>query len=191
MLFRGRVMSFVVAGVAGVGAVGCGAGDDDTPGGGTGGTDPLPAIAYCDPARAWTDSAAALEDEIVALVNEQRAGGAICGGQALPPVPALVHDAALRCAARVHVRDMVDRDYFDHTNPDGEEPWDRMVRAGYEWAAAGENIAGGNRAAAATMTQWMNSAGHCRNIMSADFEHIGVGHAEDGGLWTQVFGAPR
>jgi uncharacterized protein YkwD len=101
----------------------------------------------------------------------------------MPPRPAShVGDAAA---------DMVDRNYFDHTNPDGEEPWDRMERAGYTWSSAGENIAAGNGTATATMDQWMNSPGHCRNIMSGDFVDVGVGHVESAAMWTQVFGAPR
>lgn len=163
-------------------AVGCG-GDDDT-------FDPsVPDTAYCQSAAGWTTTA--LEDEIASIVNRHRAAGATCGGQAMPPVPALSVAPALRCAARVHTADMNTRNFFDHTNPDGESPWDRMERAGYQWRAAGENIAGGNSTAEATMGQWMASTGHCRNIMNGDFTEIGVGHVAEGALWTQVFGAPR
>lgn len=165
-------------------ASGCG-GDD------AGGDDDVPAGGYCDPASTWSDSAAGLEAEIVTLVNARRTQGASCGGTAMPPVPPLAAHAALRCAARVHTKDMADRDYFDHTNPEGQAPWDRMELAGYMWSAAGENIAGGNASAEATMTQWMNSPGHCSNIMNGDYEDLGVGHVESAALWTQVFGAAR
>ncbi|MEZ4403625.1 MAG: CAP domain-containing protein [Kofleriaceae bacterium] len=162
--------------------------------GGCGGDEPafdpgVPDLAYCQPVAGFTSTA--LEDEIVVIVNQRRAAGATCGGEAKPPVPALTVAPALRCAARVHSLDMVDRGYFDHTNPEGEAPWDRMVKAGYAWSTAGENIAAGNRTAAATMDQWMNSPGHCANIMNGDFVDIGVGHVEAGAMWTQVFGAPR
>jgi uncharacterized protein YkwD len=181
-----RIVGLFLCGVVGlVGAPGCGGdggGDDD-------GT--VPAGGYCDPVSGWSVGAAAFENEIVTLVNQHRAAGATCGGEAKPAVPALSADAALRCAARVHTRDMADRDFFDHTNPDGQLPWDRMELAGYAWGQAGENIAGGNATATATMTQWMNSTGHCNNIMSGDFVDIGVGYVEDAALWTQVFGAPR
>ncbi len=168
----------------GAGSVG---GDDDD---GDDDDDDVPATAYCDPAADWPASAAALEAEIVDLVNQHRAAGATCGGAAMPPVAPLTVDPALRCAARVHTLDMATRDYFDHTNPEGEAPWDRMTRAGYAWSNAGENIAGGGATAAGTMDQWMNSTGHCQNIMSDGYVHIGVGHVESALLWTQVFGAP-
>lgn len=162
----------------------CGGDDGGTP------IDPsVPDSPYCAPVAGFTSTA--LEDEILTIVNQHRAAGATCGGMAMPSVPALTMAPTLRCAARVHSKDMVDRSYFDHTNPEGEQPWDRMELAGYTWRAAGENIAAGNSTAAATMDQWMNSSGHCRNIMSGDFSDLGVGHVEAGAMWTQVFGAPR
>jgi uncharacterized protein YkwD len=100
---------------------------------------------------------------------------------------------ALRCSARVHSKDMNDRNFFDHTNPSGEAPWDRMEQAGYSYSNAGENIAGGNSTAAATMQQWMDSDGHCANIMNPNFTEIGVGYypgGQWGHLWTQNFGRP-
>ena len=164
--------------------IGCGGDDGGAP------IDPsVPATPYCAPVAGFTSTA--LEDEILTIVNQHRAAGATCGGQAMAAVPPLTMVPSLRCAARVHTKDMVDRGYFDHTNPDGEQPWDRMERAGYTWSSAGENIAAGNGTAVATMGQWMNSAGHCRNIMSADYTDIGVGHVEAAAMWTQVFGAPR
>lgn len=161
----------------------CG-GDDDGDGG-------VPPVAYCDPAADWPSAAAALEDEILTIVNQHRAAGATCGGDAMPAVAPLSADPALRCAARVHTLDMATRDYFDHTNLDGEDPGDRIDHAGYVYSTWGENIAGGGSTAASTMDQWMNSPGHCRNIMSDNFVHLGVGHVADARLWTQVFGAPR
>jgi uncharacterized protein YkwD len=185
MRTRSYLALLLVLGACG-GDDGGGGGDDDGDGGGD-----VPAGAYCDPARAWPASATALEAQIVTLVNQRRAAGATCGGQARPPVPALTANAALRCAARVHTRDMADRDFFDHTNPSGEDPFERMVRAGYEWSNAGENIAGGGATAESTMEQWMGSSGHCNNIMSDSYVDIGVGHVESDRLWTQVFGTPQ
>ncbi|MBT8493211.1 MAG: CAP domain-containing protein [Deltaproteobacteria bacterium] len=164
----------------------CGGGGDDD----GGFNNEISTAAYCDPANGWPESAVEMERQLVILVNDQRAAGAACGGQDRPPVPALSTSPELMCAARVHTLDMAERGYFSHTTQgSGEEPWDRMEMAGYSWAAAGENIAGGGSTPEATMDQWMNSPGHCNNIMSGDFTEIGVGH--HGSLWTQVFARPR
>jgi uncharacterized protein YkwD len=146
---------------------------------------------YCDSVADWPENRAKAEEEILALVNAQRAKGARCGAETFGPAGPLEMDPALRCAARVHTADMARNDYFDHTNPAGEAPWDRMERAGYPLGGAGENIAGGSSTAEGSMRQWMGSVGHCKNIMNPGFEHIGVGYVDGANLWTQVFASPR
>lgn len=176
------------------------AADDD--GGGSDGEPPepppaaedVPDNAYCAEVAAWEPAWRELEEDILVLVNEVRAQGANCGSEgSFGPTGPLAMNPALRCAARKHSKDMNDRSFFDHTNPSGESPWDRMGQAGYSYSSAGENIAGGSPDAAGTMNQWMTSDGHCANIMSPNFEEIGVGYypgGQWGTLWTQAFGSP-
>ena len=99
-------------------------------------------------------------------------------------------DSRLVMVAREHSHDMVSRQFFAHTNPDGEQPWDRLNRNGVtEWRRVGENIAYGFSNAAEVQEGWMNSPGHRENILE-DFTHAGVGIFVDGqGLiyWTQMF----
>ena len=56
---------------------------------------------------------------------------------------------------------------FSHTRPTGMSCFTANKKA------SGENIAAGNTSATATMNQWMNSAGHRANIMSARYKSIG------------------
>ena len=44
------------------------------------------------------------------------------------------HDPELAAVARAHSRDMRDRGFVNHTNPDGEEPADRAEAAGLDCA---------------------------------------------------------
>ncbi|MEZ4383028.1 MAG: CAP domain-containing protein [Nannocystaceae bacterium] len=154
----------------------------------------VPDIAYCDDVADWDEAAAASEEEVLELVNQRRAAGASCGGAgSFAPAPALTMNASLRCAARKHSQDMVDRDYFAHTSPDGGSPADRIAAAEYSYSTWGENIAGGSATAAGVVDQWMGSDGHCSNIMSPAFTELGVGYVAGGAYghtWTQVFGAP-
>jgi uncharacterized protein YkwD len=161
-------------------------------GGGAG--DGLPDNAYCRPVNNWSAAWSALEQQVLTLVNETRARGVTCGGTAMPPVPPLTMDPALRCAARVHSKDMVDRDFFDHTNPSNEGPSQRITKAGYRWMRAGENIAAGSATAQATVNQWLSSEGHCENLMSAQFRQMGLGYYPGGQYrhyWTQTLATPR
>lgn len=164
----------------------------------TGDPDPDPdvpaGVPYCSDAANWDPAWAQLEEDILTLVNQERAKGANCGSEGMfGPAGPLTMEPHLRCAARVHSKDMDDRNFFSHTNPDGEGPGQRIDKAQYgNYSTWGENIAAGSPNAAGTMNQWMGSDGHCANIMNPDFEHIGVGYhpgGQYGHLWTQVFGA--
>lgn len=167
-----------------------GDGDGGDGDGGDGGDGDVPDIAYCDEVSAWDAGWADFETQVITLVNQERAKGANCGTEgSFAAAGPLTNDARLRCAARKHSLDMHERGYFDHTSPDGELPWDRMTKAGYNWSTAGENIAGGYGTPEAVVAGWMSSDGHCANIMAPGFEHIGVGYHGTGALWTQVFGA--
>ena len=126
----------------------------------------------------------AAEAEVLRLVNAQRSAHG-CG--------ALASNAVLLAVARAHSADMATKGYFDHTSPDGRSPFDRMRAAGYRGNLMGENIAAGQRTAAAVMTAWMNSPGHRANILNCGYKVIGIGVATRssspyGIYWTQDFG---
>jgi uncharacterized protein YkwD len=105
------------------------------------------------------------------------------------------HDLVAK-AAREHSADMAANDYFDHTNLSGLQPWDRLTEAGVPaYGAAGENIAAGQRSAIDAHHGWLNSAGHRKNMLSADFTMLGVGVAyesdsEYNWYYTQNFYTP-
>jgi uncharacterized protein YkwD len=148
----------------------------------------MPPNVYCSDVAGWDPTWIALEDEVLELVNERRAEGADCGSPgSFEPAGPLTMNAALCCAARRHARDMGTRDYFDHFSPEGDGPGERFDRAGYEGSTWGENIAWGYASPAAVVSGWMDSPGHCANIMNARFTEMGVGYYE-GNLWTQAFG---
>jgi uncharacterized protein YkwD len=143
---------------------------------------------YCAVTENWNGEYAEKESEMIDLVNGHRAAGADCGGEGMfEPAPALTLLPGLECAARVHSRDMVVREFFDHDNPDGDGPAERMIAAGVELRSWGENIAAGSSTAEAAMAQWMDSDGHCANFMNPNFRYIGIGYypgGEWGHYWT-------
>lgn len=142
-----------------------------------------------------SDPRTALEDRVLDLVNEVRASGTTCGGQTRSPVGAVQAEPRLRAAARGHSEDMGIRDYFAHEDPDGVGPGERVSDTGYMWRAVGENIAAGYDTPEAVMQGWLESPGHCNNIMNGSFTELGVGYAEGNGgrygrYWTQKFARP-
>ncbi|WP_405675663.1 CAP domain-containing protein [Streptomyces sp. NBC_01511] len=130
--------------------------------------------------RPSVSAPATAEAEVLALVNEERAKA---GCQPLRA------DKALNGLAEAFSKDMADRGFFDHTDPDGDTPWDRAEQAGVT-NLGGENIARGQADAQAVMASWMASDGHRENILNCDYKTIGIGahFAEGGPWWTQDFG---
>ena len=156
----------------------------------------VPQIEYCESVADWDPAWADLEEQILAIVNDARDEGRTCGSAGnFGPTHPLQMNPALRCAARKHSADMAARAFFDHDNPSGESPYDRMADAEYgAYSTAGENIAGGSPDADGTMMQWLASDGHCSNIMNPGFAEIGVGYSAGGDLghlWTQDFATPQ
>ncbi len=125
-------------------------------------------------------SAASARSEVLALVNQERAKVG-CSP--------LTTSSGLTSLAQNFSEDMAARGFFDHTDPDGDTPWDRAAQAGVQGLGA-ENIARGQGDAQAVMDAWMNSEGHRANILNCDYKTIGIGvHEASGGpWWVQNFG---
>ena len=126
--------------------------------------------------------------EVLATVNARReAVGA----------PPLVLDPRLNEAAQKHAEDMLARSYYDHRNPEGLQPRERVVQAGYRPFLVAENIARGHTTVEEAMDAWMLSRGHRGNLLNAAFREIGVGCAVGTNaagatvLWVQDFGRER
>jgi uncharacterized protein YkwD len=154
---------------------------------------PPPTGPDCTNPASWPADWVTLEDQVLVLVNQRRAAGATCGGVVKPPVPPLTNDPKLRQAARCHSLDMARQNYFSHDSLDGRSPWQRISDAGYTGFGNAENIAAGQSSAADVMTSWMNSTGHCNNIMTSGSNEIGIGYGYDASsdydrYWTQDFG---
>lgn len=131
------------------------------------------------------------------IVNARRATGAVCGARGrFAAAPALAWDAALATAADGHSRDMAARTYFSHTGADGRSAAQRVSAAGYAWQSVGENIGAGYDTVQAVVDGWMASEGHCVNLMTTDFQHMGLACAvatsgDFGRYWTLDLARPR
>jgi len=136
---------------------------------------PASASAGCDHKNVYPGdvSQRIVKRTTLCLLNNQRD---LHGRRALEP------NRKLARAARKHVRDMVDREYFSHTSLGGATFVDRIMREEYvnpgEGWTLGENIAWGSYQLAtpkAIVNSWMHSPGHRANILNPDFHEIGIG----------------
>ncbi len=100
----------------------------------------------------------------------------------------------LTAAAHAKGNDMLDKQYWDHFGPDGETPWEFIKESGYNYIYAGENLAKGFNSSEGIHQAWMESPTHRDNILSGDYQDIGIAvingklQGEDTILIVQMFG---
>ncbi len=89
-------------------------------------------------------------------------------------VPPLALNTELSKAAYQKGLDMLEKDYWDHYGPNGETPWQFILKSGYDYTYAGENLAKGFSDAYDVVLAWMASPSHRENILDKDFSDIGI-----------------
>lgn len=120
------------------------------------------------------------EEEMFLLINQERRKRGI---------PELTLRSEVIPVARAHARDMWERSYFGHVNPDGEDVGDRLNNAGVSYSLAGENLA-----LAPTLVTahngLMESTGHRENILDINFRRVAIGVIDNGihgKMFVQIF----
>jgi uncharacterized protein YkwD len=117
-----------------------------------------------------------MESRLFALLNEER------GAAGLAPY---VLDSGLTRVARTRSQQLIDQDYFAHTDPYGYSMYvELLAHFGYtSYAWAGENLAMNNYALTESPERatksLMNSPTHRANILATDFFRIGIGEITD------------
>lgn len=92
--------------------------------------------------------------------------------------PALNESAKLDASANMKALDILKRQYFEHTSPDGKTVSDLVKIFGYDYVRVGENLALGDfNNNNDLLDAWMNSPGHRANILDKRYQDIGVGVA--------------
>jgi len=94
-------------------------------------------------------------------------------------LPPLLYSKTLETAIEGHVEDLWGRSFFSHTNPDGENPGDRALRAGFCHKYVGENIAAGQTSVEHVMQAWKDSPPHNVNMLEPKYVYVGMGYSTD------------
>jgi hypothetical protein len=125
--------------------------------------------------------------DIITQTNDQRGKNGL---------GALRSNGPLTVAAQLKGQDMLAKGYWAHVSPDGKEPWYWIIKSGYNYNRAGENLAKDFRDTSSTVTAWMNSPGHRANILNPNYKDIGVAvvsgpfNGYDTVIVVQMFGEP-
>jgi uncharacterized protein YkwD len=153
----------------------------------------VPSGAYCSDVADWNPQWVALEEEMLAAINAVRAQGYNCSSGQQAAAPPLTMNPHLRCSSRKHSMDMGKKNYFSHTNQEGEESWDRIWEAGFAGNITSENITAGPPTVQQAMQNFLTSTqGHCEALFDPQITEVGIGYYQQGGgyqfYWTQNFG---
>ncbi len=99
-------------------------------------------------------------------------------------------------AAEKKAKDILEKQYFAHTNPDGKPFYAWIEDSGYNYLYAGENLAIDFSSAEGVMDGWLKSPTHRANILSDNYSEIGIS-VEEGTfenhptiVVVQTFGKP-
>jgi uncharacterized protein YkwD len=143
-----------------------------------------------------TEQAPVLATRTLQLVNDVRARGIRCGERSFGAAPPVKLSNALAAVALGHADDMARHNYFEHQDLAGHTPADRVRAAGYQEKLVGENIAYGPKTADDVVQGWLDSPGHCENIMDPRFAEMGIAYApgkssKRGLFWVQLLVAPK
>jgi len=93
-------------------------------------------------------------------------------------LPRLNFSEELLPVARGYSRRMAEQHFFSHSDPEGRTVRERVDEADIKWRIVGENLAYSNgylNPVAASVSGWMESPGHRRNILEPDYNLTAIG----------------
>ncbi len=140
-----------------------------------------PEPMLCDSAPEPPAEQRELEDQLLALVLDERMnGGFQCGDDSAPgsALPLRV-DARLTCAARTLAQDMDEAGIAAVVEGDGRATVERFRAAGYDAQLWGVNFAVRARGPGDALRLMHNDLDTCRRFADARFRDIGVGNVRD------------
>ncbi len=144
----------------------------------------------------YCESSAQVKANTLRLINQARSVGRYCGAKYYAAAPLVRWSQQLTLAAKRHSDDMAGRNFFSHEGSDGNGVSVRATRAGYRWRNIAENIHAGSDTTTKAVRGLIQSAGHCENIMSPNYQEMGAACSRRSATtyvtyYTQTFGRKR
>jgi uncharacterized protein YkwD len=139
----------------------------------------------------------AFEAEVLNQSNLARAKGLRCGPLRSGGTPSspLKRNPKLDQAAMAQAVSMAANGFFAHTNPlDNSDVVLRVQAVDYLYSRVGENLSQNPQTPLEAVQGWLNSEGHCVNLLDPRFREIGIAYVQNGpnsSYWVQVFGKSR
>ena len=106
-----------------------------------------------------------LKTDLISAINQTRKQQGL---------PIYIANSNLDQAASLKAQHMLDHNYWNHFAPDGITPWDFIKKADYHYRFAGENLARDYYQADSVVHDWLGSQNHRANLLSENFDEIGL-----------------
>jgi len=104
-------------------------------------------------------------NRLVELMNQSRVENGLS--------PLVVNDK-LNESAYLKAQDILEKNYFAHTSPQGISPWYWLKQANYSYHYAGENLAIDFTDAESLYKAWLDSPSHRANILNPEYKEVGI-----------------
>jgi uncharacterized YkwD family protein len=128
----------------------------------------------------WANNTKEKEEIMLEYINNERKKAGLAP---------YVMDEELSNIASLKAKDMAENNYFGHISPTYGNPFEMLKSFGISYRIAGENIAG-NISVKNAHDAFMKSPGHKANILSKNYDQIGIGIAPSekyGYIYVQIF----
>ncbi|MBL9006933.1 MAG: hypothetical protein JNJ46_21940 [Myxococcales bacterium] len=124
------------------------------------------------------EAGSAVREDFMKQLNSQRAAASS---------PAVELSLLLNAVAQLFAEDMVKRDFFAFSNPDGQTP-DALVRKEGFAGSLAVALAKGVSSPEGALSAWLKNPQNQKNLLDAKFTRLGLGVAE--GRWVLILGSP-
>ena len=89
-------------------------------------------------------------------------------------VPKLKIHPKLEASAQLKLADMIEKEYYRHTDEDDQSTWDFLQVAGYQYQRAGENLAFNIGSEWDIFQAWVQSPTHNKQMLDPGFTDMGI-----------------
>ncbi len=72
------------------------------------------------------------------------------------------------------IADMINTEYFRHSDTNNNESWYLFQAAGYQYKFAGENLSSGNNTPWQVFEAWQGSAAHNEQLLKPEYQDMGI-----------------
>lgn len=138
-------------------------------------------------------AASTFAQQAVSQINAIRATARNCGGVSFAAAAPIAWNDKIEASAVSQADYMQSSNMLTHTGSGNSTLGQRVAAAGYDWSGVAENVAFGYDSLGDVLQGWVESPGHCANLMNPSYVEMGLAQSNDSmdAYWALVMAQPR